>query len=243
MRLRELSFKPALIPSVITFLTLPFLLALGVWQLHRAHQKEVLLADFKAHTALPYVPLSALDPTDPSSLYRRVIAEGRYDREHQILLDNQIRDGQPGYHVYTPLRLRGRPGGILVNRGWVPLGASREQLPDIEVPGADVTLKGWLAQPANPGLRLGEAARVSWPRVVQYLDYKDLVADLGYPLEPVVILLAPEEKNGYWREWRPQFGAFGPERHWGYAVQWFALALALLAIFIAVNIERRSEEA
>jgi surfeit locus 1 family protein len=34
--------------------------------------------------------------------------------------------------------------------------------------------------------------------------------------------------------WRPAVG-FGPERHLGYAIQWFALAIALLVIFISLS--------
>jgi cytochrome oxidase assembly protein ShyY1 len=32
---------------------------------------------------------------------------------------------------------------------------------------------------------------------------------------------------------------FGPERHLGYAVQWFALALTLVVIWIVVNWRKR----
>jgi len=79
--------------------------------------------------------------------------------------------------------------------------------------------------------------------VIPYVDYQRLSAILGYPLQPVVILLVPEAPEGYWRDWRPQFGGFGPERHRGYAVQWFALAVALIILYVFASARRlpRSE--
>ena len=115
---------------------------------------------------------------------------------------------------------------ILKKRGWLPLGASRRELPDVSVTAEPVTVRGWLAQPANPGLRLGDAAGgdLKWPRVIPHVDYLRLAILLGYPLRPAVILLEPGTSAGYGRDWQPRFGGYGPERHQGYAVQWFAAA-------------------
>lgn len=61
---------------------------------------------------------------------------------------------------------------------------------------------------------------------------------LSYPLKPVIILLNPEVGQGYWRDWQPSFGGFGPERHQGYAVQWFALSVALVILYVIAGIRR-----
>jgi surfeit locus 1 family protein len=244
MQAGKLTFKPALVPSLLTLLLLPVLLSLGFWQLRRAHEKEVLQASFQASLEAPYVPVATVDLAAPAALYRKVIAPGHYDSSHQILLDNQFQGEQLGYQVFTPLRLAGQAGAILVDRGWVPLGVSRQQVPAVTVTNAEVTIKGRVSQPANPGLRLAEPANAvhSWPRVVQYVDYQQLSAELGYPLAPAVILLDPEAGSGYQRDWHPSFGGFGPERHQAYAVQWFALAVALVIIYIVVNTQRRPED-
>jgi surfeit locus 1 family protein len=243
INLGKFEFRAALVPTVATFLLLPILIGLGLWQLDRARYKEALLAEFKAQAGLPYVPLAEVDLASPVSLYRKVIVEGYYDSRHQILLDNQIHHGQPGYHVYTPLRSTGNGTAILVNRGWISLGVSRQHLPDIAVTEAKVSLKGLVAQPANPGLRLQiSVSPASWPQVVQYLDYQQLSAELDYSLAPSVILLAAEEENGFWREWQPRFPGSGPERHRGYAVQWFALAVTLMVIYIVVNTKHQQSE-
>ena len=49
-----------------------------------------------------------------------------------------------------------------------------------------------------------------------------------------LVLLDPAEPDGYVRSWAPP--GFPPMRHIGYAVQWFALALTLLAIYVVTNI-------
>ena len=224
MRLGSWVFQPSRAATLAILLLLPVLLALGFWQLDRARQKAELQAVFAAHSEQPPTPLAEVDVTDAANRYRRVIASGHYDGAHQVLLDNQVRAGQPGYHVLTPLRLA-EGDAILVNRGWIALGESRQALPDLATSTETVTVSGWLGQPANPGLRLGDATGADrhWPRVAPYVDYERLAAILGYPLRPALILLALEASHGYERDWQPRFGGFGPERHHGYAVQWFAL--------------------
>lgn len=239
MRLSVWVFRPGWASTLATLLLLPVLLALGFWQLDRAWQKAEFQTTFAERFQQSPIALAEVNPSDRASLYRRVVATGRYDDQHQVLLDNQMRDGQPGYHVLTPLRLVDG-AAILVNRGWTPLGESRQILPDLAVTPETVTIGGWLAQPANPGLRLGDAAGMdrNWPRVVLYVDYERLATILGYPLQPVVILLEPDAPQGYLRDWQPRFGGVGPERHQGYAVQWFALAVALLILYLAINTRR-----
>ncbi|HXH02629.1 MAG TPA: SURF1 family protein [Candidatus Competibacteraceae bacterium] len=239
--MRGYAFRPGRVPTLVTLLLLPLLLGLGYWQWQRAAEKEALLAAFQTRQALPAVELAVLpDPAAADNRYRRVMVRGHYDSAHQILLDNQPDAGRPGLHVYTPLRLDGRTEALLINRGWLPWGSSRAELPDIALAQREVTVIGWLGQPANPALRLGSAeGQGGWPRLLGYLDYGALARQLGYPLLPVVLLLDPQVEQGYRRDWQPQFGGLGPERHRGYALQWFALAAALLIIYLAVNLRRR----
>ena len=241
MRWSDWSFRPGRASTVATLLVLPLLLSLGFWQLDRARQKAGLQAAFAERSRQPPVALAAIDPVDPGNHYRPVTASGRYDARRQLLLDNQLRAGQPGYHVLTPLRL---PDGaaILVNRGWLPLKGDRQTLPDIAVGDEAVQVRGWLAQPSNPGLRLGDGAGADarWPRVVPFVDYARLSAVLDYALLSTILLLEPEAPEGYERDWRPRFGEYGPERHRGYAVQWFALAATLVILYLAINFRRSS---
>ena len=51
----------------------------------------------------------------------------------QVLLDNMpSATGVAGYRVLTPWRLEAGQW-LLVDRGWIAMGATREQLPDVRV--------------------------------------------------------------------------------------------------------------
>ena len=231
-------FKPKLWPTLATLLLLPLLLWLGFWQLDRAQQKQTLQDEFMVQSQRPTVDIERLTLGSAASRYRRVIAIGEYDQAQQILMDNQVRNGQVGYYVYTPLKLMRAKRAVLVNRGWIAVGESRQRLPDLRLVQTAITVQGRLSQPVNPGLLLDEPDDQPWPLVVQHISYERLSQRLGYALEPAVILLDADDPQGYVRDWRPQFGGLGPQRHQGYAVQWFALALTLVVIYIAVNLTR-----
>jgi len=62
--------------------------------------------------------------------------QGVFDDAHTILLDNRVMNGVAGYHVLSPLRIAGSELAILVNRGWLAAGRSRERIPLQPAPGA-----------------------------------------------------------------------------------------------------------
>ena len=101
LQLGDWLFQPGWPSTLATLLLLPLLLGLGFWQSDRARQKAELQTAFAERFQRPSVPLADVDPADPAQRYVRVSASGRYDDAHQLLLDNQVRDGQAGYHVLT----------------------------------------------------------------------------------------------------------------------------------------------
>lgn len=229
----EFTLRSILLPTLVTLLLLGLLMSLGFWQLDRANQKEALQVQFRQGFDLPVVNLHSLTLTDSVNRFRLVEAVGQYDEAHQILLDNQIVDGQVGVHVYTPLVLAGDSGrAILVNRGWLALAPGRQAIPPLPVDGGRQRVVGRVSQPANPGLRLGESVLSQWPVRLPYIDYQELTDVLPYTLLPAVLLLEPTADHGFARLWQPSFGGLGPQRHRGYAVQWFALALTLLVLYL-----------
>ncbi len=234
-------FRPRLIPTLATLLVFPVLLSLGFWQLDRAEQKEASLAAFDERGRLPALELNRVAPDPEGDLFRRAVAEGEPDAQRQFLLDNQIFRQEAGYHVLTPVRLAGREEAVLVDRGWVSLGASRRSLPGVPVDSLPGRVRGHLDHGPATGIRLGGIAdgENGWPLRVQYIDYDELSERLGYPLLPIVLRLDESLPGGFARNWRPEHRTgFGPERNRGYAFQWFALATALLVIYLVVNVQR-----
>lgn len=228
------SFSPSLWPTLATLLLLPLLLMLGWWQLERAAQKRMLLAEF-AHKGSVTIPLPR---ATAASRYQRVSVSGRYDGERQFLLDAMPGSAGAGFHVLSVLEVEQAPGRLLINRGWIPASPERSKLPKPAVPEGIHHLTGRLNHLPRPGLRLGEPdfASDGWPVLVLYPTIEDLERVLGAPLYPLVLLLDSDAPTGYERNWSPV--NFGPERHLAYAVQWFALALALVVIFVIVNTRR-----
>ncbi len=244
MRTAPAQLLRRILPTLAALAAFVLLLALGLWQLERAQEKQALGDAFERRTREPPVQLDTA-AVDPDALrYRRVIATGAYDAGHQFLLDNRTRRGVAGYHVLTPLRLRASEGAVLVNRGWVPLGASRERLPAIPAPAGPVRIEGLVAVPGDDPFLLGPAGYEveGWPRVVQAVDLAAMERALGYRLRPYTVRLDAGIPGGFVREWQPYLG-FGPERHHAYATQWFALAAAVLVIYIVVVTRRRRRQA
>jgi len=96
-----------LLMAVLLLLALGFA-RLGVWQLSRLHQRRAANRVTLAARSSPPVllPGSALRGTD-TLLEHRVIARGRYDHGHDIVLRGEALQGVPGVHVVTPLRMAG----------------------------------------------------------------------------------------------------------------------------------------
>lgn len=234
-------FRPSFWPTVVTVCLLALLISLGLWQISRGHQKQAMLHDYAERTkARPVVLETALSSANQlrQLRYRPVVVSGQYDSDHQFLLDNRIHRGRVGYQVFTPLRLAGTDRGVLVERGWVPLGASRSQLPVLTVPATSRRIQGLVDLPPQI-YTLGDQTDTAagWPKVLQKIQLKLQAKQLGYQLLPVVVLLDAEQPDGFARDWHPLHG-FGPERNFGYAFQWFMLAGVLLFIYVKVNMRR-----
>lgn len=215
--------------------------SLGFWQLRRAEEKRALMS--LRQTRAEEAPLRLGPELEELAdlRYQPVMATGRYDFEHQFLLDNQIFEGRPGYQVLTPLHLEGALVAVLVNRGWIPLNPDRRQLPALPAPAGPLSISGTLDKFASLGLKLegAEIPTPTWPAVVQVAEAGPLAERLGYPLLPYQVLLAPAEPGGFERAWRQI--DLHPETSQGYAVQWFAFAFTTVALYVWYGFKPRSE--
>jgi surfeit locus 1 family protein len=223
--------------TLLTLAAVVLFVILGRWQWHRAEQKRALADDFGAGGQ----SVAELGARAASELprYAQVRLQGSYDGEHQFLLDNISHDGQPGYEVLTPLRLTdGR--AVVVNRGWVPLTASRSQLPQVQLDSAaPQTPTGRLDNLPVVGIALGHvppAPGAPWPKLTSFPTMADLSAALGQPLQSRQLLLNPGEPFGYVRDWHPS--GLGPARHLSYAIQWWAFGALALVLYGYMNWRR-----
>lgn len=234
-------FAPRWYWVLLTAALLPVFISLGTWQWNRGQARQATWEEFsRGDTPAQDVPASRLAQLPR---YTRVRVAGQLDGERQFLLDNLSHAGAPGYQVLTVLQLADG-SHLLVNRGWVPFTGFREQLPPIALPQDEtdepVQLTGRLAGLPVAGLasgRMAPAAQGSWPRVASFPSIEQLADVYGAPLLPVVLLLDADSGPGYVREWHAP--GLPPERHIGYAVQWWAFALLLAGLFVGLNLKRK----
>ena len=241
MRFGNREFFPRPLPTLATIVLLPVLISLGFWQLDRAEQKREILRQFEQQQDRAILDLNEGVPEREYYPYQRVAVTGKYDAKQQFLLDNKVYQGRAGYQVITPLLLPHKEQAILVNRGWIPQSASRMQLPSIPTPTETISITGQMKLDMGTTLQLGESGIRSdtWPRIIQWLEIEQMENKLGYKILPFIVLQDPNSEAGFVRDW--YIKKISPEKNISYAVQWFALALALVIIFLVVNTHKVEE--
>lgn len=202
--------------TLLSGMLLPLLLGLGLWQLQRAEEKAQLNAAIDAR-------LSA-QPQQPAELegmqaYTPVRLPGYY-REEVRYLDNRTRNGRVGYEILQVF-VSGKQRW-LVNRGWVPGGADREQLPEVPWPREAKVITGFL----YPLDDTGEAP--AGPRVQR--ANRALGEELELAQPDWSVRLSADSDTALLTGW--QLVNSPPQRHTAYAVQWFAMAAALLLLWL-----------
>ena len=230
---------PALLATVAV---VALCLRLGFWQLDRAETKANWQQQQQDRAAQAPLSLSeALALTEPGNYPLRV--QGRFDNDRVILLDNRVLDRVAGYHVLTPLQSRDG-NWVLVNRGWIARGADRDVLPQIAPISGDVEVEGFTYQYSDRTFTLADddLSSPDWPLRLQKIEIDALAEVLGVELAPFeirthpdVMLESGEQMPRIWHD-----PVMGPEKHHGYAVQWFAMATAALLFFLATGFRRRS---
>jgi len=224
---------------LFTALFLPLMLALGFWQLDRADQKKAWLIELEAQRELPARPY----PDNASEVLRRFeprMFVGQYANQHW-LLDNRQHQGQIGYELLTTFILRdGRP--LLVNRGWLAAPKYRAQLPAVITPLGEQVLTGYFYWSDKPLPMLGDVSEppVGSVQRIQSVNWAELNRGMHLPFaEPTMVRLVNGEEIGA-QEIAWVYTENGPEKHHGYAVQWFSMSLALfvLACWSSVRLSR-----
>lgn len=224
-------------PAIWSALGLLLLLWLGTWQVQRLHWKEGLIAERNA--ALAAAPVSLPQPLDGARAleFHPVRAEGEFLNEHELYLNAQAFTGDPGFHIVTPFRLAGG-ATIFVDRGFVP---TDRRAPATRAAGeiaGPTAVTGLLRLPEPPGwfTPANEPAKNSWFSID--LPAMAQAAGVGSAL-PFYIDADKAPVPGGW----PQGGQTItdlPNDHLQYAITWYALAVALVAIYIRFALRRRS---
>lgn len=222
---------------VLALVAMTVFCLLGCWQLQRMQQKQALLQAQAMAAAQPSTTLSrALAAAGP---VHGISDHGRF-LPGLVLLDNQMRHGRAGVKVYRPFR-SDEGVVLLVDLGWRALPADRT-LPQIPPPPSPVAVRGLLAPAPAPGLAVGPVSIPAGPQrwLASRLQADALAPLLGLAGLPTRVLrLDPALPFGDERDLDLLPNTLPPQRHLGYAVQWFGLALAVLVVALVLEWRRR----
>jgi len=230
-------FTPNWRMSVLTLAALVLFTRLGVWQLERASEKKQMLTRegvFATHTPIAWQPGDKF-PTQ----YQRINLQGHF-LPQVLLFDNQHYQHQFGYHVISPLALSDG-WVVLVDRGWVAGDLTRRELPMVDTPVGNINLTGSSYYPSDKNWLLGPLLEIKRAdlAIVELIDTKSISQFLHKSVYPFIMRLSENEPYGFVREWA--IVSMSPQRHYGYAVQWFAIAAVVLILFIALNFKNKYE--
>jgi len=238
------SWRGLVIPAALAFAVL---VALGTWQLERKAWKEELIAALTERLAAPPSALPATGAwrslDQAANEYRRVTFTATFDHGKEAFVyaaASAFRPdvSGPGYWVFTPARLADG-AFVMVNRGFVSEARKQEA----------TRAAGQIAGPTEI------TGALRWPEMHHwYSPTDDPAHSLWYTRDTPAIAAAggihraapfyveqeaPTPPGGL-----PQPGKLIvnlPNNHLQYAVTWYALAAALLAVFGVYAVKSRRD--
>ncbi len=225
--------------SLLFLLFLPLLLRLGYWQLERAEEKQQLLTVYQQQRNLPAQKFS-LSSTKKIADYQSIVLEGEYLHQYYWLLDNKPRSGKVGYEVIMPLKVEG--GIVLINRGWVVAPRLRGELPEITTPTETVKIQGYFYQASKNAIFVNTESDwlEQWPKRVLQLSVATAEQNINSAIYEKILRISSHSDGAFITDW-PVINTL-PEKHQGYAVQWFAMAIALLLLYLWALYKREPVE-
>ncbi len=252
------STKPYVLPVLLMLAVVLVLvmLRLGVWQLDRAEQRQTLVDQVLLNSKVPvelddlvqsFKTVHTLPADTQKTLFddyrfRPLTIRGQYQAEYSLLIENQVHQNRGGYQVITAFQPVNSEQMVMVSRGWIAAGETRQDLPAFATPTDTVTLNGRLALPYPKPPLWKEDYPVSEGIVWQYLPIDKYAQQIGVSVLPLMLELAPEKagSDGLVTRWNTIDDSW-VNKHKAYAVQWFAMALVFSLLCLFLLLRRRTQ--
>lgn len=223
-------------PTLSALAGLAVLIGLGTWQLERKRWKEDLLAKIETRVHAEPVALQEAERRARAGAdidYLHVAATGRFHHDKERYLYAPAPAGL-AWHVYTPLELA--DGRVLwVNRGAVP---DARKSPATRAVGQVVGERGVRGLVRVPAGRARFAPDNAPGANLWYWPELDAMTTSTFGTQKVAVVpfavdadAQPQPPGGL-----PQGGVTRialPNRHFEYALTWYGLAAALVAVYLA----------
>lgn len=201
------------VPTLVVIAAALLMVRLGLWQLHRLHEKTALLQRYQANLAKPPLPFAALFPVREEDLYRRTSAYCLAVTGWKAAAGRTAAD-EPGWRHIAACRTGAEGPGIAVD-----MGVSQSSDPPV----------GWRGGPVR--------GRITWVPTAEPLVARLFAA----PLPPSPMIVSEAAAPGLQPAAQPDPAAV-PNNHLSYAVQWFLFAGVALVIY-AVALWQRARRA
>lgn len=233
-----LRFQFRLIPFLGTVCLLAVFVSLGMWQQGKGQRLAAQRAQFEQRSTLAPMQITDQSVVDAGAVESLPItAKGEYQPAEQFYLDNRQEDGVPGFQVVTPLKLEGGNTRLLVNRGWMAWPGKRGVVPSVEPPKGLVQVTGLASKPSEKKFLLMTDHGDEKARLWMQLDLQRVQKQIAAPVQTVVLLQhSGDASDTLVRHWPPPQDRVA--MHKGYALQWFGMALALVAFFGFASLKR-----
>jgi len=229
-------FKPQLVPTIALIVFLPIFGYLANWQYQKAKNLEQLqifqnknLNNF--HLQLPN-DVQLADDKYKFSNYR---LKGQYS-ELSFLLDNQIFNNRAGYHLFS-LFLTDKQKLILINRGWLPQGRTRQDLPKFTTPNTELEIEGYLHPIQNINLAQKYKPKIN-DKVWQIIDVDLISKFIGQKVYPYQLRLLATQDPKKIKQYPITFNyekRFRTDKiimHKSYAGQWTLFAVTAIVLWL-----------
>lgn len=222
-------FRPKFWPTAITVALVCVLLSLGYWQLQRLAWKTALIADIEARMTAEPVPLPLRVDNPDEWRYRRVVMTGRFTGLPLFLLKPRTEKGVDGFHMVEPFR-SDTGVTVLVNRGWI----SKETFPWATRPVRRVRVEGIVQVPErNRFTPENNPAKDDW----YWADVPEMLKKVGdRRMLPLLVAVPPKNDGTY--PLGVNITANLRNNHRQYALFWFALAGALVIVYVISQFRR-----
>ena len=229
--------------SLLVFIAL---IKLGFWQLDRAAQKDLHVQKMALYQQQAAMDLNSIVNLVATAEKGQAGSEGHnhekyndlpvslsgtFNNERSFLLDNQVYKSRLGYRVIKLFQDEKSNMSVLVNLGWIPGGIDRSYIPEVAAIEGQVAFRGKVRVIEPSIVLLDETLQTdTWPQRIQAIDIDKISKIVDQPLLPFIVYIDNDESLGYVKEWVPI--VMSPEKHRGYAFQWFTLALAWLILML-----------
>jgi surfeit locus 1 family protein len=228
-------FRPLTGPTLWTLPALAVLVALGLWQVQRLHEKDALILSISERMKAVETPISEVLRLPIGEMeWRRVQARGHFLHDKEAYVYATEFDLGPGVHVLTPLALDG-DGIVLVDRGFVPLTSkSPETRRDGQLEG-DIQISGIvrLEGERNMFTPPADEEQHTW----YSRDIQGIARFQGITLGAPIVIVADQPANPGGLPKFPGYRVDIPNNHLQYAVTWFGLALTLLGVYLVYHVK------